>query len=196
MGDYEVRPLTVDTWDAFEAFVEKHGGVWGGCWCTWFHTMPSEKARDADANHALKRRLVAEGRAHAALVFDGEVAIGWCQYGAPAELPNIYHRKQYDQEADLVPDYRLTCFFIDHHRRKKGVATAALAGALDLIAEAGGGIVEGYPEDTTEKDKAGKKISASFLYNGTRKMFEDAGFEYVRAKGTKNCVMRTTVPPR
>ena len=25
----------------------------------------------------------AEGRAHAALVFDGDVAVGWCQYGAP-----------------------------------------------------------------------------------------------------------------
>jgi hypothetical protein len=196
MGDYEIRALSVETWDAFEALVERHGGVWGGCWCTWFHTMPFEKARDADLNHALKRRLVEEGRAHAALVFEGGTAIGWCQYGPPAELPNIYHRKQYDEEADLVPDYRLTCFFIDRHRRKRGVAKAALHGALDLIARQGGGTVEAYPEDTTEKDKAGKKISASFLYSGTRKMFADAGFEYVRPKGTKNCVMRTTVAPR
>jgi hypothetical protein len=196
MGDYEIRPLTVETWHAFEAFAARHGGVWGGCWCTWFHTMPSEKARDAEANRLLKHRLVEEGRAHAALVFDGDTAIGWCQYGAPAELPNIYHRKQYDAETDLAPDYRLTCFFIDKHRRRKGVAKAALHGALALIAQEGGGVVEAYPEDTTEKDKAGKKISASFLYSGTRKMFEGAGFDYVRPKGTKNCVMRTTVEPR
>jgi hypothetical protein len=36
-----------------------------------------------------------EGRAHAALVFDGDEAVAWCQYGTPAELPNIKHRTQY-----------------------------------------------------------------------------------------------------
>jgi hypothetical protein len=49
-------------------------------------------------------------------------------------------------------------------------------------------VVEAYPHDT-----AGKKVSASFLYNGTRQMFEDAGFTYDRPKGKNNCVMRTTV---
>ncbi len=43
-----------------------------------------------------KQRLVREGVAHAALVFEGDIAIAWCEYGSPAELPNIYHRKQYD----------------------------------------------------------------------------------------------------
>jgi hypothetical protein len=38
-------------------------------------------------------RRVNEGRAHAALVFDGDLAVAWCQYGTPDELPNIYHRK-------------------------------------------------------------------------------------------------------
>ena len=32
------------------------------------------------------------------------------------------------------------------------------------------------------------------LYNGTRTLFERAGFTYVRPKGAENCVMRTTVP--
>ena len=29
----EIRPLTIETWDAFKAFAAKHNGVWGGCWC-------------------------------------------------------------------------------------------------------------------------------------------------------------------
>ncbi len=37
MSDYTVEPLGPDTWDAFAALAEKHNGVWGGCWCTWFH---------------------------------------------------------------------------------------------------------------------------------------------------------------
>ena len=64
----------------------------------------------------------------------------------------------------------------------------ALRGALDLIAKAGGGVVEGYPQDTQ-----GKKISASFLYNVTRSLYEQTGFSYDRPKGKNHCVMRRTV---
>ena len=62
--------------------------------------------------------------------------------------------------------------------RRKGVAAVALRGALDLIAKAGGGVVEAYPQDTM-----GKRTSGSFLYNGTRSLFEQAGFSYERSKG-------------
>ena len=61
------------------------------------------------------------------------VAIGWCQY-----------------------DYRLTCIFVDRNHRHEGVAAIAVHGSLDLIAQAGGGVVEAYPQDT-----AGKKISVT-----------------------------------
>ena len=187
-SELTVRPLAPETWDAFADLAERHNGVWGGCWCTWFHTMPSEKERTFDANRDLKERLVKEGRAHAALVFDGDIAVGWCEYGSCEELPNIYHRKQYDATSERAPDYRITCFFIDRRYRRQGVAAVALQGALDLIAQAGGGVVEGYPHDI-----AGKKTSASFLYNGTRTLFERAGFTYSRPKGAKNCVMTATV---
>ena len=122
-------------------------------------------------------------------VADGDDAVGWCQFGAPAELPRIAHRKEYEAGLVALPDYRLTCFFVDRHRRREGVAAAALDGALDLIARAGGGVVEAYPQDTP-----GKKVSSSFLYSGTRGMFEKAGFGYERPKGKNHCVMRKTVP--
>lgn len=138
---------------------------------------------------AIKERLVIEDRAHAALVFDGDVAVAWCQYGPPEELPGIHHRKEYEAGLDRLPDYRLTCFFVDRKYRRKGVAAIALRGALDLIAQAGGGVVEAYPQDT-----AGKKVSASFLYSVTRSLFEQAGFSYDRPKGVNHCVMSMTVP--
>src|SRR3954447_7856371 len=92
MSDYTVKALGSDTWDAFARLAERHNGVFGGCWCTWFHTFHADKTFTADGNRALKRRLVDEGRAHAALVFDGDEAVAWCEYGSPDELPNIYHR--------------------------------------------------------------------------------------------------------
>lgn len=187
MTECVVKALEAETWDGFAGLVERHNGVFGGCWCTWFHTMSAEKERSYEANRSLKRCLVDERRAHAALVYDGDDVVAWCQYGPPEELPNIYHRKQYEAERDILPDYRITCIFVDKRHRRQRLSAVALQGALDLMVAAGGGIVEGYPHDTGGKKK-------SVLDNGTRTLFERAGFEYVRSKGLGNCVMRRTVP--
>ena len=97
--------------------------------------------------------------------------MAWAQYGPPEELPNIHHRQEYEAGLGRPPDYRITCIFVDRRYRRHGVAALALRGALDLIAKAGGGVVEGYPHDMS-KQPEGKKMSSSFLYNGTRKMYE------------------------
>jgi len=187
MGDYRVEALSPSTWDAYARMMERHNGVFGGCWCTYFHTMAGEKTYDADLNRSLKQRLVEEGRSHAALVLDGDEAVAWAQYGPPEELPNIYHRKEYDLAGDPEPDYRITCIFVDKRHRRRGVTETALRGVLDLVREAGGGVVEGYPHDTSD----GRKVSV--LYDSTRALYERLGFTYVRAKGLRNCVMRTEV---
>ena len=83
--------------------------------------------------------------------------------------------------------------FVDRRHRREGLVEVAILGALDLIAEAGGGVVEGYPHDLTHQTR---KMSSSFLYNGTRRLYERLGFTYVRPKGRKNCVMSIEVPAR
>jgi GNAT superfamily N-acetyltransferase len=145
--------------------------------------------RAGEGNRGRKERLVNEGRAHAALVFDGDAAVAWCQFGPPEELPNIYHRKEYQAGLETLPDYRLTCIFVDKTHRGQGLAGVALRGALDLIARAGGGVVEAYPQDTE-----GQQVSTTLLYSGTRGLFEQAGFGYDRRKGKYHCVMTKTVP--
>jgi GNAT superfamily N-acetyltransferase len=169
------RALSPDTWPAFARLVEKHGGIFGGCWCIAFHLEPGEGKRGAEAYRAMKEARVKEGRAHAAMVFDGDDAIGWCQFGPTAELPNIRSKKEYEKRLAGLPDWRVTCFFIDRERRGRGVAETALRAALVEIARLGGGIVEGYPEDYT-----GERTSNSFLCSGTLGMFEKAGFKKSR----------------
>jgi len=187
MDELTVAPLAPGTWGAYARLMERHNGVFGGCWCTYFQTMSDQKTYDADDNRSLKQRLVEEGRAHAALVMDGDEAVAWAQFGPPEELPNIYHRKEYEQAGDPAPDFRITCMFVDKRYRRRHVLPVALRGALHLIAAAGGGVVEGYPHDTSD----GRTVSV--LYDGTRRLFEEAGFTYVRPKGLRNCVMRTEV---
>ena len=65
----------------------------------------ARRCRDAEGNRGFKHRLVADGIAHAALVYDGDRAAARAPYGAPEELPSIDHRKEYVATAGRQPDY-------------------------------------------------------------------------------------------
>jgi GNAT superfamily N-acetyltransferase len=185
MAGYHVKPLDTDTWTDFARLVERHNGVWGGCWCIAFHPEGAQRGTD---HRAQKERRVRDGEAHAALVFDGDLCVGWCQFGPPDELPRIKFGRAYREGATDPPDWRITCFFVDKSYRHKGVAAAALKGALQEIARLGGGIVESSPEDVE-----GRKVSNSFLYNATAAMFERQGFTRTRQLGKNNWLMTKKV---
>lgn len=189
---YRIEALTPATWDAYAGLAERHNGVWGGCWCVFFHAFPDPPERKELGNRGFKHLLVQQNRTHAAVVFDGDEAVAWAQYGPIAELPNIHHRKEWESGVLQVPDYRITCLFVDRRYRRQGMAAMAVRGALELIAAAGGGLVESYPHDLPPD----KKTSSSFLYNATRTMYEQLGFTYQRPKGKGNCVMTLVVPER
>lgn len=184
MSDFTTRLLDESTFAAFGRMVERNR-IWGGCWCMGFH---KPKGGEHELTREQKEARVKTGRTHAALVFDGDEAIGWCQYGRTEELPGIKHRRQYEAELDLLPDWRITCFVVDKQYRRRGVADLALGAALEEIARQGGGLVESYPEDTTDR-----KISSSFLYNATTLLFERHGFVKARRLGKDNWVVRKQV---
>ncbi|WP_020390745.1 hypothetical protein [Kribbella catacumbae] len=171
--EFVVRPLTPQTWGAFARLVEANNGVWGGCWCIGFQVKLKE--RTAEQNKADKERLVREGGTHNALVFDGDECLGWCQFGSPSELPEIKSRRLYEKGLTGLPDWRITCFFTGKGFRGRGVANAALGGALAEIAKLGGGTVEGYPEETDDR-----KVAGSFLHTGPMAAFEHHGFTRTR----------------
>lgn len=188
-AELTVRPLGVDTWPAFARLAEANNGVWGGCWCMGFHVRLGT-GRTAEQNRAEKEHRVAEGRAHAALVFDGDDCLGWCQFGSPAELPEVKSRRRYEQGLTTPPDWRITCFFTGKGLRRRGVANAALGGALAEIARSGGGTVEGYPEETDDRSVAG-----SFLHTGPMAAFEHHGFARTRPISPHRWVVTRVVEP-
>ena len=157
-------------------------GAWG------FHPEGVGRHKTPALNRAEQEERVCSGRAHAALVFDGEECVGWCQFGSPGELPRIKFRRAYDAEPGAPPDWRITCFFVDSKHRRQGVSDAALGGALELIAGLGGGVVESSPELI-----AGRKVSASFLHNASVELFERHGFERIRRLGKHHWLVSRTV---
>lgn len=183
---FSVRLLDTTTWPAFARLVEANNGVWGGCWCVGFHLRL--KGRTAAQNRAEKEQRVKGGRTHSALVFDGDNCLGWCQFGSPAELPEVKSRRKYEAGLTTLPDWRITCFFTGKGLRRRGVADAALGGALAEIARQGGGTVEGYPEETDDRT-----LSGSFLHTGPMAAFENHGFVRTRPISPHRWVVTRTL---
>ena len=105
-----------------------------------------------------------------------------------ALLVRMKHLRIYSEGTVAPPQWRITCFFVDKAYRGRGVSSTALAGALEEIALLGGGTVESYPEDVSDR-----KVSASFLYNSRLAMFERQGFERVRRIGKNHWVVAKVV---
>lgn len=154
-----------------------------------FHPEGVGKDTTAALNRQRKLDRVRAGTTHAALVFDGEECVGWCQFGPTEDLPRIKSRAAYEATAsEPPPDWRIACCYAAKGHRRQGVATTALAGALDLIAGLGGGVVEGYPEP------AGA-VPAGFLFNGALSTYEQLGFTRDRMIGKHRWVVTRLVEP-
>lgn len=192
MAELSVRLLGAETWPAYEALIQKHNGVWEGCWCMGFHRSTQPAYDSVEQRRAHKKELVRCGEARAALVFEDETAVGWCQFGRFSELTAARKfKRHYQSGLTHEPDWVITCFFVDRHKRGRGVASRALDGALEVIAREGGGLVEAYPEDIE-----GRSGKGQFTPLGTLPMFARRGFEKQRPVSMHHWVMTKTVLPR
>ncbi len=187
---YSSKELSQTTWPDFEALFAKHNGVWGGCWCMFYHTKGEFliKGHGPD-NKKSKKALVEKRRTHGIVVYFGETPVGWVQYGPKPELPRLDASKTY-QSLSLGNGgrklWRITCFFVDRNSRRRGVAGFGLNAALASIKKKGGGIVEAYPSTKAAK-------GASLMWSGTVSMFEDMRFRMISQLGKSSVVVQKIV---
>lgn len=186
------RELSEATWPDYAAFFERPG-EWGVCWCTYYQRQKPTGGsgltgdQKASRNRKEKKRRVREGRAHGIMVYINGEPVGWCQFGLAHEIPRIDSSRRYRR---LTPDYggerlwRISCFCVDRKHRGMGVASAALAAALDSIRKMGGGVVEAYPV---------ARRGALATWFGTVPMFEREGFKTVAPFGKSNVLMTKRV---
>lgn len=189
LDKYEVKEFTRDTWEDFDALFGKHKGVSGGCWCTFnlvtssqFNKSPREERKEMQHVWAMR------GESCGLMIYDVGVPIGWCQYG-PAEKFVRFERTKASIALNLPheqkPDWRISCIFIDKHRRREGLSQLPLKAALESIQQNGGGIVEAFPFDIP----GAKRPS----YTGSVKMFAQEGFEEVARLGKITVLMRKRI---
>ncbi|MCI4340266.1 MAG: GNAT family N-acetyltransferase [Thermoplasmata archaeon] len=159
----------------------------------YYHrARPNRGQPDADRhaqNRRDHRRLVNQGDARGIIVYADGRPIGWCQFGRKRELPRIDAGLKYRALADAgkpPPDWRITCFFVDRSYRRTGVASVALAAALESIRRLGGGVVEAYPST---------RPRAVATWFGTVRMFARHGFTKVAGFGRSNILMSSVQRP-
>ncbi|MEU8825210.1 GNAT family N-acetyltransferase [Streptomyces sp. NPDC048636] len=186
---YSTRLLAPDTWQDFAALVDRHNGVWGGCWCMGFHPEGVKNAQSAQDNKTAKRAHVDRGTCHQVLVYADAECVGWCQFGPPAELPHIKNSGAYAKELDLLPDWRIGCIFTASKHRGRGVARAAVGAALVAIRAAGGGTVEAYPEQSRGRPPQ----RGAYFHTGPEELYANFGFVRQRKIAKWRWVMRLTV---
>lgn len=176
MDDLTIRPLTQDRWDDLVALFGTRGDA-ARCWCQFFHTTGGSYWEHAEGNQdALRSQVRASTRPLGVLAYGGGVPIGWLAAGplgsyerltSSATLADVRQRP-IDEKV-----WRTTCFVVKVGRRKRGVATALLAAAVDLAREHGATSVEGHPVDV---DARTGTVAGSDLYHGVLSTFLAAGF--------------------
>lgn len=161
------------------------------CWCQWYKIPGADwRLTDAELRDRLAEQL-ADPATNAGLVaYDGEIPVGWCAVEPRAHLPRL-SRKRIVVDGSRHPDFddagvwALTCFVVPREHRRRGVAAALAAGAVEHARANGARVIEGYAIDPSVR----AKTPAADLFVGTVSMFTGAGFAEVARPTPSRAVM-------
>jgi len=154
-------------------------------WCTWSEHPGKEWDGTAPAaRRAILQGLVAEGAEPGLLAYlDGE-PVGWCAVGPRERYARMTSpRSRTFRPLDDRPSWVINCFFISRPARRRGVAAALLAAAVDHAFTHGAERIEAYPIDP-----GATKPDAANLFVGWLPAFLDAGFVEVARVGARPVV--------
>ncbi len=190
-GGFTVHPATHARFDDVRTMVGPKNPSSSVCWCL-SHRIPAKDNREmtgparAAFMEALTRRRTKPG----VLAYDGDEVVGWAAVAPRADLP--FARSTKIPHVDDLPAWSVWCLRVRPGHRGRGISHVLLEGAVAYASQQGAPVVEGYPVDNH-----GAKVDLTMAYVGTRKLFEDAGFEMAMATdatsgGFSRVIMRRT----
>ena len=174
--DLRIVPLTKDRFDDLAELFTSGDPRW--CWCMYFRARGQSWANASPrANRdALRRRASGDGEAPGLVAYQDATVVGWVSLGPRAD----YERLAFStllRPVDDRPVWSIVCFVVGRHHRRRGVAHALLAAAVEHARSRGATTLEAYPLHESRG-----RISSSAAYVGTQPMFERAGFEVVELR--------------
>jgi GNAT superfamily N-acetyltransferase len=175
----DVLPATGDRFSDIAAVLAPSGK--GACWCMYYrmtssqygrvpaHQLPQAARTRRDLLHARADEPPAPGM----LAYLDGMPVGWCGLGPRTEFARL-QRSRTIPAVDGLAVWSVVCFLVRPGYRRRGIAAALLAGAVEYARDCGAPALEGYPVDS-----AGARIDSTFAYVGTTSMFEAAGFHRI-----------------
>lgn len=177
------KPLTTDTWKAFEELFGPRGAC-GGCWCmTWRLQKAAFDEGKGDGNRKAFQKLVKKNEPVGMLAFSGETPAGWCAV-APREKYIRLERSRALKPVDEIPVWSVSCFFVAKAFRRKGLSVKLLKATLAYAKEHGATVVEAYPIEPKDD------LPDVFAWTGIRSTFTRAGFREVMRHTPARPIMR------
>lgn len=180
---FRIERLTPARRDDYLAFFDhEHGPAfadnpeWAKCYCH-FYEVPTALTWpdfDGNANRMAMDARIATGEMEGFLAYDGVEVTGWINAQPYSKLRHACARMRIGQPPIDVPLFNaaaIVCFVVAPARRRQGIATALLDGALHSFSLRGFAIVDAFPWNTEPGNDA-----ATDHYHGTTAMFARAGF--------------------
>jgi len=165
-----VEPATSDRWADVVTLLGGDGDR--GCWCQSWRGSDSAFGHSAAGGNRDRLRGQVEAGAFAPglIAYLGEEPVGWLGFGPRAAMPRLVNSRTIPA-LDDQPVWSIGCFRIRVGYRRRGVARALLAAAVEHVREVGAPAVEAYPIDPE-----GQRVDVGFGFVGFTPMFEAAGF--------------------
>jgi GNAT superfamily N-acetyltransferase len=168
----QVVPATEEGWDDVALLLD--GGAERGCWCqAWRGTDAEGRARGEDRPATLRRQMRDVEPPPGYVAYLDDVPVGWVGVSVRTRTPRLMKSRTIPAIDDL-PVWSIGCFRIRPGYRRRGVATALLAGVVDAARAARAPGVEAYPIDP-----GGRRVDTGFAFTGLASMFDAAGFRRV-----------------
>ena len=168
----QVAPATLDRWNDVKELLGDYGE--GGCWCQPWRGLATKALAGGKSRAQLMREQIAAGPPPPGFLayLDGR-PVGWIGVGVRTSLPRLVNSRTIPAIDDL-PVWSIGCFRIRPGYRRRGVATALLAGVIKAAKAAQAPGVEAYPIDPE-----GRRVEVGAGYVGIASMFDAAGFRRV-----------------
>ena len=161
-----------------------------GCFCRYWHFQGDHRqwlARCAHAPEDNRGELLAactagSPEARGMVAFDAAGAlIGWLKLAPAPIMGKLYGQRLYKglpcfRDRDPAGVVTVGCLYVREDSRRRGVARALLAGAIDAARTDGAAALEAFPRSDTD-------VADAALMLGPLKLFLDAGFGIVHDFG-------------
>jgi GNAT superfamily N-acetyltransferase len=180
----ETHPLTPDRWRDFSALMKARFDT-RHCWCMWPRRATDYRNWSAESNRRAIKQAVDRAPAPPGVLayVDGEPA-GWCAVAPRDEYPKL-DRDRATAPLDDQRVWSVVCFLVLRNFRQRGLSKVLLQAAVDLAADHGAKVVEGYPAEGTRD-----------AFRGVTSVFEEVGFEEVARRKPNRPVLRYRVRKR